>query len=209
LTSGSLGTNPSRAPPTTSTIRYGTERWRAGERAQARDVHQQSGDQDFSLAYRFRIQDPLRGVVDPSGSVGWKPAIRGQWSGREDDRARRQRRRHCSEVRDVGPRLDAELEDLRRAGSPFERGPRVVPEESASGFLADEQAAVVLVTEVLQDICPSVTRYLPTCYAELLEYLHCSHKAADEGCARRGCATRARRVREGPLSLRRPIGELN
>jgi hypothetical protein len=68
----------------------------AGERAQARDVHQQSGDQDFSLAYRFRIQDPLRGVVDPSGNVGWKPAIRGQWSGREDDRARRQRHRCCA-----------------------------------------------------------------------------------------------------------------
>jgi hypothetical protein len=96
LTSGSLGMNPSRAPPTTSTIRYGTERWQAGERVQARDVPQQSGDQDFSLAYHIRIQDPLRRVVDPSGSVGWKPAIRGQWSGREDDRARRQRRRRCA-----------------------------------------------------------------------------------------------------------------
>jgi hypothetical protein len=36
-------------------------------------------------------------------------------------------------------------------------------------FLTDERAAVVLVTKVLQDICPSVIQYLPTCYAELIE----------------------------------------
>jgi hypothetical protein len=40
------------------------------------------------------------------------------------------------------------------------------------GFLADEQAAAALVTEVLQNVGPNVTRFSPTCYAELLEYLH-------------------------------------
>jgi hypothetical protein len=51
-------------------------------------------------------------------------------------------------------------------------------------------------------------------YAELLEYLHCSNRAADEGCARSGCATRARCLRVDLKSLRRPtigerVGELN
>ena len=46
---------------------------------------------------------------------------------------------------------------------------------------AGNVAAVALVTKMLQDICPGVTRYLLTCYAELLEYLHRSNNAADEG----------------------------
>jgi hypothetical protein len=40
----------------------------------------------------------------------------------------------------------------------------------SQSFLADEQAAMSLVTEVLQNVGPSVTRFSPTCYAELLEY---------------------------------------
>jgi hypothetical protein len=40
------------------------------------------------------------------------------------------------------------------------------------GFLADEQAAVTLVTEVLQNVGSNVTRFSPNCYAQLLEYLH-------------------------------------
>jgi hypothetical protein len=57
-------------------------------------------------------------------------------------------------------------------------------------FLADERAAIALVTKVLQNVGPSVTRFSPTYYAELLEYLHHGKEAADVGYARPGCTTR-------------------
>src|SRR5688572_21458103 len=74
-------------------------------------------------------------------------------------------------------------------------------------FPANEQIAIALVIEVLQNVCPSVTRFSPTCYAELLEYLHDGRRAVYVGYARPGCTTKVRRVREGPQSLRRPFGE--
>jgi hypothetical protein len=41
--------------------------------------------------------------------------------------------------------------------------------------------AMAFVTEALQKIGPSVTRLLPSCYAEPLEYLHDGNKAGDIG----------------------------
>ncbi len=64
-------------------------------------------------------------------------------------------------------------------------------------MLSDEQAAVALVTEVLQNVGSNVTRFSPNCYAQLLEYLHRSKKVADVGYGRPGCKARVRRVREG------------
>jgi hypothetical protein len=74
LTSGCLRTNPSRAPPTASTIRYGTERWRTGERTQARDDHQQSGDQKLGLAHPSSVPIRQTNGIRPIPQVAIRPA---------------------------------------------------------------------------------------------------------------------------------------